>query len=109
MLGVASHLLLDEWYSIEWKKGRFRLKKSFGTAMKFWGNDLWGNVSVYAKLIIVLAMILSEPVLMDRIGAPVHDGLYQTANGLIKGEGHEQALSVQTASQADPHDHTLHR
>jgi hypothetical protein len=50
MLGVMSHLLLDELWSIQFHRGRFRLKSSFGTALKVWGGSLWGNFSTYAKL-----------------------------------------------------------
>ncbi len=73
LLGVLSHLALDELYSIEWARGRLRLKKSAGTALKFWGKDLWGNISVYAKLLLLTAVVLSEPVVLDHYGieAPV--------------------------------------
>jgi membrane-bound metal-dependent hydrolase YbcI (DUF457 family) len=67
-LGVFSHLMLDEIYSIEWAGGRWRFKKSFGTALKLWGDDMWGNFSVYWKLGLVVVMILSEPAVMDRYG-----------------------------------------
>ncbi|MGI9427025.1 MAG: metal-dependent hydrolase [Bythopirellula sp.] len=67
-LGVMSHLLLDEIYSIEWHRGRWRFKKSFGTAMKLWGKNRWANVSTYGKLIIVALMILGEPMVMERYG-----------------------------------------
>ena len=68
LLGVMSHLMLDELYSIEWNRGRWRLKKSFGTAIKLWGSNVWGNISVYAKLAIVVLMILGEPMIMERYG-----------------------------------------
>jgi len=67
-LGVLSHLMLDEIYSIEWSGGRWRFKKSFGTAIKLWGDDMWGNFSVYWKLALVVVMILSEPSVMERYG-----------------------------------------
>ena len=67
-LGVLSHLMLDEIYSIEWTGGRWRFKKSFGTAIKLWGDDMWGNFSVYWKLALVVVMILSEPSVMERYG-----------------------------------------
>ncbi len=82
-VGVMSHLLLDEFYSIEWRLGRVRLKKSFGTAIKFWGDSLWGNLSVYAKLILATALILSEPVLIEKLGPPVHNDFHHTADKLI--------------------------
>jgi|GEM_PF-348885 len=68
LLGVMSHLLLDEIYAVEWAGGRWRFKKSFGTAMKLWGKNGWANISTYAKLIIVALMILGEPAVMARYG-----------------------------------------
>ncbi|MCA9247421.1 MAG: metal-dependent hydrolase [Planctomycetales bacterium] len=68
-LGVMSHLVLDELWSIEMHRGRMRFKKSFGTAMKFWGDSLWGNVSCYGKLIVAVSLILSEPMIVERYGA----------------------------------------
>lgn len=67
-LGVLSHLLLDELNSVEWKRGRWRFKRSFGTALKLWGKSTWGNFSAYAKLAVVVVLILSEPIVMQRYG-----------------------------------------
>jgi membrane-bound metal-dependent hydrolase YbcI (DUF457 family) len=67
--GFMSHLLLDEIYAVEWKGGRWRFKKSFGTALKFWGDDSWANFSTYAKLIIVAAIVVGEPSVMQRLEA----------------------------------------
>jgi hypothetical protein len=61
VIGYLSHLVLDEIYSVEWRHGLPRLKNSFGTALKFFGHDRWANVSVYAKLLIVAAIIFFEP------------------------------------------------
>ena len=82
-LGVMSHLVLDEIWSFDFSGGKVRIKKSFGTAIKFWGRSLWGNVSVYAKLLIATCMILSEPVIMDRFGTPMHHDVYQIARELL--------------------------
>jgi membrane-bound metal-dependent hydrolase YbcI (DUF457 family) len=82
-LGVMSHLLLDELYSIEWYRGRLRLKSSFGTAVKFWGKSLWANISTYAKLIVVVAMIFGEPIVVEKFGEPAHDDVYRTAEQLL--------------------------
>jgi LexA-binding, inner membrane-associated putative hydrolase len=67
MGGFLSHLVLDEIYAIEFKGGRWRFKKSFGTAMKFWGDDAWSNFSTYAKLAIVGMLILGEPSVMKQL------------------------------------------
>ncbi len=70
LLGVLSHLMLDEVYALEWAGGRWRIKKSFGTALKLWGDSRWDNFSTYSKLILVGMMILSEPMVMERYGRP---------------------------------------
>lgn len=66
-LGVMSHLVLDEIYSFEVKRGKMRIKRSFGTAMKFWSKNTYSNFSTYAKLAIITIMILSEPAVMQRL------------------------------------------
>jgi membrane-bound metal-dependent hydrolase YbcI (DUF457 family) len=68
-IGAMSHLMLDEIYAVEWSGGRWRFKKSFGTALKLWGDSLWGNFSTYSKLAAVVVLILSEPSIMERYGA----------------------------------------
>jgi len=69
LLGFMSHLLLDEIYAVQWKGGRWRFKKSFGTALKLWSDDRWANFSTYTKLFIVVMMILGEPAVMERLEA----------------------------------------
>ncbi len=66
-LGYLTHLLLDELYSIEWKPGRIHYKKSFGTAMKFWGGRTWGNISVYGKLAFLAVVAVGDPIMMDNL------------------------------------------
>ncbi len=48
LVGFMSHLILDELWSIDFAGGRFRLKSSFGTAMKFWGDSMGPNLLTYA-------------------------------------------------------------
>jgi membrane-bound metal-dependent hydrolase YbcI (DUF457 family) len=69
-LGVMSHLLLDEIYSFEVKRGRLRVKKSFGTAIKFWSKDTYSNFSTYAKLCVVIVLIFSETAVLKQSGHP---------------------------------------
>lgn len=70
VLGFMSHLVLDEIWSIQFQGGRLRLKSSFGTAIKFWGKSLWGNVSTYAKLIAMIVVTMGDPILMQQLGVP---------------------------------------
>ena len=67
-IGVLSHLVLDEIYAVEWARGRWRFKSSFGTALKLWSDSAWGNFSTYWKLAAVVVLILGEPSIMDRYG-----------------------------------------
>lgn len=61
LVGYVTHLVLDELYSIHWKQGRVRLKRSFGTALKIVGRGWWPNVSTYGKLILLTYIIFYEP------------------------------------------------
>ena len=95
-LGVMSHLMLDEIYAVEWYRGRWRFKKSFGTAMKLWSKSTWANLSTYAKLTIVVLMILGEPMVMDRYGHR-----YEQLSGVIIQR--DQWRQQETPTPADPH------
>lgn len=66
VIGYLSHLLLDELYSVEWYRGRLRLKRSFGSALKLFTRKWWPNVSTYAKLAILTFVVLEEPGWMQR-------------------------------------------
>lgn len=66
VVGVMSHLVLDEIWSIQFTRGRFRLKKSFGTAIKVWGDNLWANFTTYAKLGLLTWLIWNDQGLMQR-------------------------------------------
>ena len=70
VMGYLSHLLLDEIYSIEWSRGRLRLKSSFGTALKLFGRSSWSNLTTYAKLLLLTAVILVEPRSPQNVARP---------------------------------------
>ena len=59
-----SHLILDEIWSIEFKRGMPHLKSSFGTAMKFWGPAMGPNFLTYA-LLGALTFVCAERPLLD--------------------------------------------
>ena len=71
VLGFLVHLILDEIWSIDFRRGRFRLKKSFGTALKLFGNDRWANISVYAKLFLLAYLAWGDYGILDRLRARV--------------------------------------
>ncbi|QEG24424.1 metal-dependent hydrolase [Mariniblastus fucicola] len=62
-LGFILHLLLDELYSVD-MMGR-RLKKSWGTALKFFGKDSFANISTYTKVGLLALLIANDGTLMD--------------------------------------------
>ena len=86
-LGYLSHLILDEIYSIEQRRGRIRLKKSFGTATKLWGKNIWSNISVYAKLALLCAIAFGDPIVMAKFekkinkhGHEIHDTAHRAVD-----------------------------
>ena len=68
VLGFLTHLVLDEIWSIEFGRSGFRIKSSFGTALKFFGKGWWPNISTYGKLAVVVVLALGDPVMMDYFG-----------------------------------------
>lgn len=73
VLGFMSHLVLDELWSIQWKGGRIQLKRSFGTAMKFWGRSLWANCSTYGKLVLLTFLVVNDPIWLDALPPGQHE------------------------------------
>ncbi len=68
-VGVIWHLLLDEIYSVEsTSMGRMRIKRSFGTAIKFFGKNPAANLFTYALLAIVSSANYFEPEFAHRTG-----------------------------------------
>ncbi len=65
VLGFLSHLFLDEVYSID-LRGR-RVKKSLGTAMKWYGDNMWANFFTYAKLVFVMALVFGDHTLLQKL------------------------------------------
>ena len=61
VLGYLSHLVLDEIWSFGWRHGLPRLKHSFGTALKLFGQSGWAKLLAYAQLAVLTAVILFEP------------------------------------------------
>lgn len=80
VIGFMSHLILDEIYSIDTTKGVPRLKKSFGTALKFWSTrSMWANVSTYGKLAILIFAVIGDPMLMKSLNRDLEE-VPHTAN-----------------------------
>jgi hypothetical protein len=82
MLGFASHLILDEIWAVESQRGQIRFKKSFGTAIKLWGDSNWANFSTYAKLIVLTYILIQDPNWMQQL--PSRELNYQQMAGKIE-------------------------
>lgn len=89
VIGFLSHLLLDELWSIDVRRGRLYFKKSFGTAMKFYSGSMWANVSTYGKLALLLVAASYDPVIMREF-AHKTENAERTARQLID-DTHEHA------------------
>ena|SRR5688572_4629346 len=73
-LGFLSHLVIDEIWSFQLRSGKLNIKRSFGTALKFWGRDRLANFSVYGKLALVSFLAVGDPMLMQQFGYNVRFG-----------------------------------
>lgn len=56
MLGFLSHLLLDEIFSVDLKG--VTIKKSFGTALKFWSSSIWSTLVIYVALVYLTTRVI---------------------------------------------------
>ncbi|MCE9630995.1 MAG: metal-dependent hydrolase [Planctomycetia bacterium] len=67
LLGFLSHLVLDEIWAA--RLGLFgpKVKKSFGTAMKFAGPELWPNLLSYAIVIVLGAIAAADASWTERM------------------------------------------
>lgn len=82
MCGFLSHLLLDEIYSVQWKALGPRLKSSFGTAVKLWG-DHWGwNLFTYGILLLLGLAAFNDPIWVH--GPPRTQKLHNLAAQVIQ-------------------------
>jgi hypothetical protein len=73
-LGFFSHLLIDEIWSLRLRSGRLNIKKSFGTALKFFSGSSSANLMVYGTLGLLGLLAVGDPMLMHRFGYEVKFG-----------------------------------
>ena len=66
VLGFTVHLTMDEIWSVD-TSGGLRLKKSFGTALKFFGDNAMANLSVYGKLALLSYLAWGDSGIAERI------------------------------------------
>ncbi len=68
VLGFLSHLILDEIWSVDFRKGKYAFKTSFGTALKLWGQNSWANYVTYGKLAVISFLVYQDEGFMGRFG-----------------------------------------
>ena len=82
VLGFVTHLVLDEIYAVNWQGKLPTAKRSFGTALKFFGDNTMANVLTYAKLIFLVGIVLSDNYMMGCMCEPSGDPAH-TAGGVL--------------------------
>jgi membrane-bound metal-dependent hydrolase YbcI (DUF457 family) len=99
VMGFLCHLILDEIYSVDLKGRKLpRLKKSFGTALKFFGKSAWGNFSTYAKLALLVLICMTDATVMAFFNAqPLKLNVLSRESSEYLGE-----LLPETAKQPEP-------
>ena len=101
VIGFVSHLFLDEVYAVNWEGKLPTTKKSFGTALKFFGNNRLANLLTYGKLILLCAIVASDDYMMECV-CDQQAQMPETATEWIR------SLFNHSADHSG-HDHTLHR
>jgi len=89
VLGYMVHLTLDELWSIEFHRGRIQLKKSSGTAIKFFGRSSGANFVAYANLLLLGVLVVGDPSLskaLDGQEGQVHRVAREALQGVVGGQ-----------------------
>ena len=91
-IGFLSHLVLDEWYSVDTSKSSIRLKRSFGTALKWSNPNQKGLVTVlYATILCLGYTIGTHPEVLER----VNDRMEQFTQIDVRGQDQSQTLTCE--------------
>ncbi len=73
VLGFMSHLILDEIWSIDFSRGIPHLKKSFGTAIKFWSESKGSTALTYGIAALLAYVMIQDPTWMGQFNSPSSD------------------------------------
>ena len=85
LVGVLSHLILDEMYSVGWSGVRLKLNKAAGSAFKLIGPNALSNVVTYAILGVLTWTILQETGWVER--PDLREGPFRQAAEPVPGRG----------------------
>ena len=104
-IGFLSHLILDEVYSIDSTGATLRIKKSFGTALKWTNPKKQGSVTLIYSLI-VLCGFAAYPEVFEQLNGSVQiaEQSVPTLQGDIQREAAEFLAQLEMSSPAvQPH------
>ena len=73
VLGFISHLVIDEIWAVDFRKGKYQFKTSFGTALKLWSNNSWANYATYFKVAVLAFLVYQDHGFMQRFGIQNQD------------------------------------
>ena len=99
VIGFVSHLLLDEIYAVDWQGRSIRVKKSFGTALKFFSSSRWANFVTYGKLLLLVALIASDDYMMGCISCEETLDAPKTASDWLSSWFNRDPNEMQTISR----------
>ena len=100
--GFLSHLILDEVYSIDSTGATLRIKKSFGTALKWTNPKKQGSVTLIYSLIVLFGFaVFSNPEVMEQLNSGVQIAEHSWHHE-IQREAAEFLLQQSTISSSAP-------
>jgi membrane-bound metal-dependent hydrolase YbcI (DUF457 family) len=73
VIGFLSHLILDEMWSVDFKRGRYAFKSSFGSALKLWGKERGPNLVAYSIMVFFAVLVYNDEGFMRKFGYPSQD------------------------------------
>ena len=98
--GFLSHLILDEVYSIDSTGAALRIKKSFGTALKWTNPKRQGSVTLIYSLIVLFGFAaFSNPEVIEQLNGGVQTAEQSLPQDILR-EAAEFLLQQKTASPA---------
>jgi len=67
VIGFITHLVLDEIWAV--RNGWFgpKMKKAFGTALKFYGPEAWSNLLTYVLVVVLGALAAGDAARNERV------------------------------------------
>jgi membrane-bound metal-dependent hydrolase YbcI (DUF457 family) len=113
VLGFLSHLILDELWSVDFRKGSYKFKESFGTALKLWGGSRVANLFVYSMVVLLGLGVYTDhgitcrnplddrvPHTFSEMYAHLKQRLGRAAEGPVQSADHQAGQQANAGQQA---------